>query len=254
MRLHPMAKTFLMVSGLSLAAIQFTGCQAAHTAIAKRNLDVQTKMTETVFLEPTSSENKTIFVDVKNTSDQDIAVRSGVEAALKSRGYTIVDNPNKASYMLQANVLQIGKSNLNEIRSAFNAGFGNGAVQGAVAGAATGYVVGGGSGKNAAAIGLAGAAAGFIADAMVEDVYYSMVTDLQVRERASEGETVVQTQSSDIKQGSSTNVSQVVQGTKTNWKTYRTRVVSSANKVNLQFEEAQPVLQTALGKSIAGIF
>lgn len=254
MQLNSIAKTIFMLSALSLASIQFTGCQAAHTAITKRNLDVQTKMTETVFLEPSSSENKTIFIDVKNTSDKDIEVRSGVETALKSRGYTIVTDPNKAGYMLQANVLQIGKSNLNEIRSAFNAGFGNGAIQGAVAGAAAGYVMGGGSGKNAATVGLAGAAAGFIADAMVEDVYYCMVTDLQVRERAQDGETVVQIQNSDIKQGTSTNVSQVVQGAKTNWKTYRTRIVSSANKVNLQFEEAQPVLQTALGKSIAGLF
>lgn len=254
MRLNSMLKTFLMVGGLSLAAIQFTGCQAAHTAITKRNLDVQTKMTDTVFLEPTSPDRKTIFIDVKNTSDKEVAIRESLEAALKSHAYSIATDPNKANYMLQANVLQIGKSNLNEIRSAFNAGYGNGAFQGAVAGAAVGYTMGGGSGKNAAAIGLAGAAAGFIADAMVEDVYYSMVTDLQIRERALEGETVVQTQSSDIKQGTSTSVSQVVQGTQTHWKTYRTRVVSSANKVNLQFEEAQPVLQTALGKSIAGLF
>lgn len=254
MRFNSLAKTVLMIGGLSLAAIEFTGCQAAHTAIAKRNLDVQTKMTETVFLEPASVEKKMIFIDVKNTSDQDVDVRPALELVLKSRGYTIVTDPNKANYMLQANVLQIGKSNLNEIRSAFNAGFGNGAIQGAVAGAAVGYTMGGGSGKNAAAVGLAGAAAGFIADAMVEDVYFSMVTDLQIRERALEGETVVQTQNSDIKQGSSTSVSQVIQGAKTNWKTYRTRIVSSANKVNLQFEEAQPVLQTALGKSIAGLF
>lgn len=155
-----LAKTIFIISGIGLASIGFTGCQAAHTAIAKRNLDVQTKMTETVFLEPVSTENKSIFVDVKNTSDKDIDARVGIEAALKARGYTIVSDPKKANYMLQANVLQIGKSNLNEIRSAFNAGFGNGAIQGAVAGAAAGYVIGGGSGKNAAAAGLIGATGG----------------------------------------------------------------------------------------------
>ncbi|WP_019250688.1 complement resistance protein TraT, partial [Yersinia pestis] len=34
---------------------------------------------------------------------------------------------------------------------------------------------------------------------------------------------------------------------------YQTRVVSSANKVNLKFEEARPVLEDQLAKSIANI-
>ena len=34
---------------------------------------------------------------------------------------------------------------------------------------------------------------------------------------------------------------------------YQTRVVSNANKVNLKFEEAKPVLEAQLAKSIAGI-
>lgn len=35
---------------------------------------------------------------------------------------------------------------------------------------------------------------------------------------------------------------------------YQTRIVSSANKVNLKFDEARPVLEAQLAKSIAGIF
>ncbi|KAB3425663.1 complement resistance protein TraT, partial [Escherichia coli] len=34
---------------------------------------------------------------------------------------------------------------------------------------------------------------------------------------------------------------------------YQTRIVSSANKVNLKFEEAKPVLEDQLAKSIANI-
>lgn len=34
---------------------------------------------------------------------------------------------------------------------------------------------------------------------------------------------------------------------------YQTRVVSNANKVNLKFEEAKPVLEAQLAKSVAGI-
>ena len=36
--------------------------------------------------------------------------------------------------------------------------------------------------------------------------------------------------------------------------TYQTRIASSANKVNLKFEEAQPILEDKLAASIAGIF
>ncbi|ASE44446.1 hypothetical protein FDX06_17830 [Citrobacter sp. wls618] len=34
---------------------------------------------------------------------------------------------------------------------------------------------------------------------------------------------------------------------------YQTRVVSNANKVNLKFEEAKPVLEAQLAKSVANI-
>lgn len=34
---------------------------------------------------------------------------------------------------------------------------------------------------------------------------------------------------------------------------YQTRIVSSANKVNLKFEEAKPVLEDQLAKSVANI-
>jgi hypothetical protein len=231
-----------------MVAIQFTGCGAAHTAIKKRNLDVQTKMSETIFLEPTEPDKKVIFVDVRNTSDKEIAVKDIITNALISRGYTITTSPQKAYFMLQVNVLQVGKTDLREAQSALEGGFG-----GAVLGATAGYAMHN-SNSNAAAGGLIGAAVGVVADALVDDTYFSMITDVQIRERPLAGEVVTQTQKAKIKQGSSTNVNQDIQGGKVDWKTYRTRVVSTANKVNLDFVEAQPVLQDALGKSLSGLF
>jgi len=35
---------------------------------------------------------------------------------------------------------------------------------------------------------------------------------------------------------------------------YRTRVLSTANKVNLDFAEAQPVLEEEISRAISGIF
>ena len=113
---------------------------------------------------------------------------------------------------------------------------------------------GGGGGRSAAALGLAGAAVGFIADSMVEDVMYVMVTDLQLRERPLKGEVITQTQKADLAQGSSTSVKQDISGGQVQWKSYRTRIVSTANKVNLEFAEAQPELLKGLSRSLAGTF
>ncbi|MDD5160810.1 MAG: complement resistance protein TraT [Sulfuricurvum sp.] len=252
MELKTIAKSLLLAGMFSMVAIQFTGCGAAHTAIKKRNLDVQTKMSETIFLEPTEAEKKIIFIDVRNTSDKDINVKAPIITALQAQGYTITNSPQKANFMLQVNVLQVGKTDLREAQGALSSGFG-GAVSGAAVGVATGYAFNGGN-RDAAAVGLAGAALGFIGDALVDDTYFSMITDVQIRERPLAGEVVTQTQAANIKQGTSTKVKQDIQGGKVEWKTYRTRVVSTANKVNLDFAEAQPVLQEALGKSLSGLF
>jgi hypothetical protein len=40
----------------------------------------------------------------------------------------------------------------------------------------------------------------------------------------------------------------------TDYKSYRTRVVSTANKVNLNYEEAAPALTEGLTRSLAGLF
>lgn len=252
MEFKTIAKSILLAGMFSLVAIQFTGCGAAHTAIKKRNLDVQTRMSETIFLEPTEADKKIIFIDVRNTSDKDINVKAPIINALQAQGYTITNSPQKANFMLQVNVLQVGKTDLREAQGALSSGFG-GVVSGAAVGAAAGYAFNGGN-RDVAAAGLAGAALGFIGDALVDDTYFSMITDVQIRERPLTGEVVTQSQAANIKQGTSTNVKQDIQGGKVEWKTYRTRVVSTANKVNLDFAEAQPVLQDALGKSLSGLF
>lgn len=38
-----------------------------------------------------------------------------------------------------------------------------------------------------------------------------------------------------------------------NQQSYQTRVVSTANKANLKFDEAKPVLEDQLAKSVSGI-
>jgi hypothetical protein len=96
-------------------------------------------------------------------------------------------------------------------------------------------------------VGLATGLIGMAADAMVEDVNYTMVTDLQISERS---KAAVTTDNIALKQGTS-GIKLQTSTEQGNRAKYQTRVVSNANKVNLKFEEAKPVLEAQLAKSIA---
>ncbi|KAE9787605.1 complement resistance protein TraT, partial [Escherichia coli] len=59
------------VIGLVAAALTLTGCGAVTTAVKKRNLEVKTQMSETIWLEPSSE--KTVYLQIRNTSDKDMS-------------------------------------------------------------------------------------------------------------------------------------------------------------------------------------
>jgi hypothetical protein len=236
----------------ALVALSLAACGATTTAISKRNLDVQTKMTESIFLDPVPTAQRTVFVQVRNTSDKpDIDIEPAVRASIESRGYKVVDDPTDAHYLLQANVLQAGRSTDEAAENVFAGGFGS-MVLGGAAGAGAGRVLS----ENPGVIlggALAGAAVSAVADAFVQDVTYSIISDVQVSERAGAGVVVTESARQDLTQG--TAGSRVLSSTETSdWKRYRTRVMSKANKANLDFEEAAPDLVAGLTRSIAGIF
>ena len=198
------------------------GCAATSTMISKRNLDVQTKMSETIFLDPADSGQKTVFLQFRNTSDKaDFTIQETLEARLHSKGYQVVTKPSQATYILQANILQVGKTDPSAAEKFLLGGFGG---QGAVSGAlAAGAFNSSGSGMAGAA--LAGGVIDLVANAAVKDVYFSVVTDIQLTENVA-GQP----------------------------KVHKTRIVSTANKVNLDFKEALPALQEGLITSISGLF
>lgn len=231
---------FIVIAASSLTLF---ACSALHTSLEKGDLDVQTKASESIFLEPVSPDKRIIFLSVRNTSDKDLQIKSRIMERLGNSGYHITDDPDSAYFMLQANVLKVGKDNLESADSYIDAGF-----SGAVLGNAVSSR--GDSGKGI----VLGAIVGIVADAMVDDTLFTMVTDLQVRERPRSNEVVTQQQSASTTQGSGTSVTQTSGNTSIEWKTYRTRIVSTANQANLEFEEALPALENGLIRSIAGLF
>ncbi|SFV87599.1 IncF plasmid conjugative transfer surface exclusion protein TraT [hydrothermal vent metagenome] len=227
-----------------LVIMGLTSC-AATTMIKKANLDTQTKMSATIFLEPVAQKNKVIFVNIRNTSDKELNIEAKIKAALAGRGYSLTQDPDQAQFMLQANILKVGKSDARESANALDGGFGGALLGGAMGGSSYNAT------KNAA---LVGGILGFIGDALVKDIYYTMITDLQVRERPMTGEIINQRQNTNVSQGTGTQTIQKVSGGQINWKTYRTRIVSTANKANLEFNEAIKSLESGLVRSISGIF
>lgn len=240
----------LLVCSISLA---LGGCAATHTMISKRKLDVQTKMTDTVFLNPVDDAQKTIYVQLKNTSDKpSFNIEGKVRNILENRGYTVVNSLNKAHYLIQANILQVGKIDPSAAEKAFTGGYGS-LVHTAGAGVATGALLSGGRGGSMLAGGLIGGLVDTVANAAVKDVTYAVITDLQISERAVRGAKIKQTDKSYLKQGNS-SLSKQTSTSQADWMKYQTRVMSTANKANLDFKDAQPILEEGLANSIAGIF
>ncbi|RUQ92907.1 complement resistance protein TraT [Legionella septentrionalis] len=235
---------------LASAVAVLTGCAATQTALEHRSLQVSTKQSETIFLDPVPSAQKTVYVSVKNTSDEEVDIAPQLKTTLGSHGYKVVNNPNSAHYLLQANVLKVGKMSVAASQSALGGGYGS-AIAGAVAGTAVGSFTHTGTGMIAG--GLAGGVIGLAADSLMKDVNYTMITDIQISEKVGKGVKVNEQLQSHLKNGSSTVTSQT-SSRDSQYQRYRTRVISNANKVNLKFADARPALEQGLVKVISGIF
>jgi hypothetical protein len=178
------------IFGASLVLL--SGCQAATTLVEKRELDVQTHMSETIFLDPVGPEKKIVAVRSRNTSDfAELDIRNKLVAALQARGFQVTDDLKKAHYLLQVNILQAGKVTPEQQQSLLTAQYGDPAL-GAAIGVLAGSQIGGNPYGGALAGGLAGAAIGFAANTLVKDNYYSITTDVQISERPKEGVVVQQ--------------------------------------------------------------
>ena len=82
----------------------FMGCHAMHTAVTKGDLEVETKMSETIFLDPVAPKDQVVFVQVRNTSNNPgfDNMASQIKTNIQQKGYRITDDPTKAHYILQA--------------------------------------------------------------------------------------------------------------------------------------------------------
>lgn len=238
-------KKYSLLSTLLAVSLTLTGCMAGSSVIYDHNLDVKSKMSNSIFLDPVPNNQKTIYLETHNTSDQqNIDVRTPLTADLQAKGYRLVNDASQAHYVLQVNVLSAGEykpSGANKMADGMITGGGVGLGTAALVHNDTGGLVTGA---------LAGAAAGMILDSAFQTISYHLVTDVQVATRSS---TPVKATSKQNLVGSSTintNTSQIT----SNWNKSQTQITSVATKTNLKFETAAPQLAQAMAQSIAGIF
>ncbi|HXH54399.1 MAG TPA: complement resistance protein TraT [Gammaproteobacteria bacterium] len=212
-------KATLLISVLAL----LVGCGATHPTINKRKLDVQTKMSPPVFLDPMISDKKTVYLQIRNTSDKpELDLEHSVAQAMLAKGYTRVMAPEQAQILLQTNILQAASSDLRAADHALNQGFGT-------------------------------ALGGAVTDTMIRNIVYVAIADVQISERVGNSVTIKEKTRSRLKQGTN-GVREIISTEKIEWKLYQARVVSTATKVNLKFKQAAPELIQGLTRSITGIF
>ena len=237
----------LLLFGLSLG-----GCAATYLAITGSDLKVETRLTDTIFLDPVSEEKRTVYVTIRNTSGVDsFDITSNVKAELIEKGYRITKNPDRAYYWLQGNVRFVGETAKNAAEAVYESGFGSPVAAGLLTGLGANAL--GLDDRSSTAVGLAASVIAALVDWSVEDIHYAVITDLQISERLPKGATTRQRQKDYLSQGSS-GVSVEKRRTETQRKRYRTRILSSAQKINLSLEEAGPPLREKLTSTIAGIF
>lgn len=244
-------KKIIAIGSVS-ALILLTGCAATNTALTKKELDVQTKTSTAIFIEPVAPAKRTVYVDVKSSVQEfDRAIFKKLlkdSFAVNDNNYRLIDDPEQAQFILSAFVLNLEKASASASEQALNKGYEGGILAGAAIGGAAR-----GDWKGAVAGGVVGAGVDLVSGALVKDVTYMLVCDVQIKERTKNGAIVKRATDIDTKVSDQGYTKQTVNET-SNMKEYRTRIVTTANKVNLKLEEAAAPMYSKTAAAMSGFF
>lgn len=213
----------LILIALTLPAM--AGCSAARLMIRYGDLDEQTAMSESVFLELRSDLPPTVFISEGSTAGREFTIRPTLDRNLKESGYTLVNSPDEATYIIQINHLRLVESELTggqTINDAIEAAWlaGAGAALAADVLGATDLV---------GEIGLGVGVLAFFVDAQTKHLVHTLTTDVLVTE------------------------SIPGRGEEEDLRYHKTQIVSAASKVNLKTSESIPAMINGLSRSLAGL-
>lgn len=215
-----------------VGSILLGGCATMRMHMRYGELRSHTQTSASVFLELRSDLPPTVYVEETCTADSAITIRPYFDRQLTASGYTVVEDPDDATYIIQVNHLRLTEAEMSEgqtledaMSSAFTAGL--------AAGLATDVV--GGGGRAATGVGLAVGAVGFIVDANTKHIAHMLTTDVLVTETVAIGDSVA-----DVEAASEMHY-------------HETQIVSGASKVNLRIEESLPVLVDGMSRTVARV-
>lgn len=251
------AKSLRNIVGAAVVISVLGGCAAAQVAMSKKDLDVQARTSTAIFVDPVPRAKRTIYLEIKS------GVMEFNRGKFKqfvteqftqfSDGYKVIDDPDEAQFQMIVYVLNLEKASPTAAQAALTQGYmGTGGA--IVAGAAVGATVGQGSPLGGAlAGGLLFGGADFIAGSLVKDVTFMLVSDVQIKEKAAKGVMVRKDSKVDTKISDAGSSQQTVSEVG-NKKEYRTRIVTTANQVNLKLEEAEALMFQKTAYAMAGFF
>jgi hypothetical protein len=240
------------------------------TSCATTTLQTRVAMTRTIVLDPVRKSDMTVFLRVRNTAASKINLTPILIKDLFKRGLSIVDDPTKAKYILNVNVLFA--NNLKEAQ-AIKAAMGAGVNTAIAVGIANN------SGKDAIVAGVAAALIGGIIGKATEDETYRAVIDISVKER--KNQIIKATHTIEESQATTNNNKIAGFGNEiagaplsksgggslndglgttdsynfdTNYVQHKTRILVSAVKMGLNLKKAVPILEKKAAYEIAEIF
>jgi hypothetical protein len=247
--------------GASAALVALlAGCAAAALSMSKKDLDVQARTSTSIFIEPVARNQRTVYLEVRSgVAEFD---RRAFSQFVKQQfignenGYHVVDDPNEAHFQMLVYVLNLEKTSPDAAHAALTQGY---VGQEGAAGAAVGGLAGANSHARLGvptglvAGGLLASGGALVANSLVHDVTYMLVCDVSIRERAAKGVLVRKDTQIDTKVSDAGSSRQSVSEA-TDKKEYRTRIVTTANKANLDLPEAQSPMFTKTAYAMAGFF
>jgi hypothetical protein len=236
------AKNIFRFFVIGLLVTVISGCAAVHTSIAKRNLDVQTRISSAIFVDPVSREKRTVYVNIRS------AVMEFDRRAFKQfvieefnhndNGYRVIDNPEEAQFHMSVYVTKLEKTSPTAAEKALHRRGGGDVMGGVILGA---NIASDSRGRGSVGGAILGAIGVTAANALVQDVLFLLVADVSIKERSAQGVIVRKDSKLSTKEGDSGSTTQRASEA-TDLKEYRTRIVTTANKANLVIEEAQPLM------------
>jgi hypothetical protein len=257
---RPLSLLVRATAALSVAAL-LGGCAATEVALSKKDLDVQTKTSTAIFVEPVPRAQRTVYVEVRSgvmEFDRGAFLRFiKSQFATNGNGYQVVDDPDQARFQMLVYVLNLEKTSPDAAHAALQQGYVGGGEL--AAGAAAGALIAGHTGNSynalggAAAGGLLVAGAALVANSLVHDVTYMLVCDVAIREKVANGVYVRKDTQVDVKV-SDAGTSQQRVSEVGDMKDYRTRIVTTAEQANLELKDAQDLMFQKTAYAMAGFF